>query len=214
MGCRLPDSDPTAPDASVTAGLELTVVVPTFNERDNVRKLISLVEAALTGRRWQIIFVDDNSPDGTAAEVKAVAAVDNRVQCLHRVGRRGLAGAVIEGVMASAAPYVAVMDGDLQHDERLLPSMLRALSEDHADLVVGSRYCGGPGADASALGARREAGSRLANWLGRQVLKADLTDPMSGFFMVRRSRVEGVAPGSPHPASRSSSTSWLRRIAL
>jgi len=193
MGCRLPDSDPTAPAASSAAALELTVVVPTFNERANVRKLIRLVEAALGQTRWQVIFVDDDSPDGTAAEVKAVAAVDPRVQCLHRVGRRGLAGAVIEGIMASAAPFVAVMDGDLQHDETLLPAMLDALRTGGADLAVGSRYCGGPGADASALGARREAGSRLANWLGRQVLKADLTDPMSGFFMVRRSVVEVVA---------------------
>ena len=194
MGCRLPDSDPTAPAASsAAAALELTVVVPTFNERANVRKLISLVEAALGQTRWQVIFVDDDSPDGTAAEVKAVAAVDPRVQCLHRVGRRGLAGAVIEGIMASAAPFVAVMDGDLQHDETLLPAMLDALRTGGADLAVGSRYCGGPGADASALGARREAGSRLANWLGRQVLKADLSDPMSGFFMVRRSVVEVVA---------------------
>jgi dolichol-phosphate mannosyltransferase len=194
MGCRLPDSDPTAPAASSAAALELTVVVPTFNERANVRKLIRLVEAALGQTRWQVIFVDDDSPDGTAAEVKAVAAVDPRVQCLHRVGRRGLAGAVIEGIMASAAPFVAVMDGDLQHDETLLPAMLDALRTGGADLAVGSRYCGGPGADASALGARREAGSRLANWLGRQVLKADLSDPMSGFFMVRRSAVEVVAP--------------------
>ena len=193
MGCRLPDSDPTAPAASSTAALELTVVVPTFNERANVRKLIRLVESALGQTRWQVIFVDDDSPDGTAAEVKAVAAVDPRVQCLHRVGRRGLAGAVIEGIMASAAPFVAVMDGDLQHDETLLPAMLDALRTGGADLAVGSRYCGGPGADASALGARREAGSRLANWLGRQVLKADLSDPMSGFFMVRRSVVEVVA---------------------
>ncbi len=193
MGCRLPDSDPTAPAASSAAALELTVVVPTFNERANVRKLIHLVESALGQTRWQVIFVDDDSPDGTAAEVKAVAAVDPRVQCLHRVGRRGLAGAVIEGIMASAAPFVAVMDGDLQHDETLLPAMLDALRTGGADLAVGSRYCGGPGADASALGARREAGSRLANWLGRQVLKADLSDPMSGFFMVRRSVVEVVA---------------------
>jgi dolichol-phosphate mannosyltransferase len=177
MGCRLPDSDPTAPAASSAAALELTVVVPTFNERANVRKLIRLVEAALGQTRWQVIFVDDDSPDGTAAEVKAVAAVDPRVQCLHRVGRRGLAGAVIEGIMASAAPFVAVMDGDLQHDETLLPAMLAALRTGGADLAVGSRYCGGPG----------------ANWLGRQVLKADLTDPMSGFFMVRRSVVEVVA---------------------
>ena len=80
MGCRLPDSDPTAPAASSdSAGLELTVVVPTFNERANVRKLVGLVETALAGRRWQVIFVDDNSPDGTAAEVKALAAVDPRI---------------------------------------------------------------------------------------------------------------------------------------
>jgi len=180
MGCRLPDSDPTAPAASSAAALELTVVVPTFNERANVRKLIRLVESALGQTRWQVIFVDDDSPDGTAAEVKAVAAVDPRVQCLHRVGRRGLAGAVIEGIMASAAPFVAVMDGDLQHDETLLPAMLDALRTGGADLAVGSRYCGGPGADASALGARREAGSRLANWLGRQDRRAALHLPGPG----------------------------------
>ena len=117
--------------------------------------------------------------------MKQIAAADPRVICLHRIGRRGLAGAVIEGVMASAAPFVAVIDGDLQHDETLLPQMLLALQEDHADLVVGSRYLGAGGSGASALGERREAGSRLANWLGRLVLHADMTDPMSGFFMVR-----------------------------
>ncbi len=180
------------PDSA--ASLELTVVVPTFNERENVARLIAKLDEVLAGVVWQVIFVDDNSPDGTAAEVKAIAARDSRVQCLHRMGRRGLAGAVIEGAMASAAPFVAVMDGDLQHDERLLPQMLEALRADRADLVVGSRYIAGTDADASALGARREAGSRLANWLGRQVLKADLTDPVSGFFMIRRGLVDKVAP--------------------
>ncbi len=174
--------------------LELTVVVPTFNERDNVAKLVRLLDAALTGVAWQVIFVDDNSPDGTAHAVKAIAATDHRVECLHRVGRRGLAGAVIEGAMASAAPYVAVMDGDLQHDESLLPKMLAALRAGQAELVVGSRYVGGPEADASALGATREAGSRFANWLGQKVLQVPLTDPMSGFFMLRRELVEAVAP--------------------
>jgi dolichol-phosphate mannosyltransferase len=173
--------------------LELTVVVPTFNERDNVAKLVRLLDAALTGVAWQVIFVDDNSPDGTAHAVKAIAAVDHRVECLHRVGRRGLAGAVIEGAMASAAPFVAVMDGDLQHDESLLPKMLAALRAGEAELVVGSRYVAGPGADASALGATREAGSRFANWLGQKVLQVPLTDPMSGFFMLRRELVEAVA---------------------
>jgi dolichol-phosphate mannosyltransferase len=182
------------PSLATASRLELTVVVPTFNERANVAKLVSKIEAVLAGVSWQVIFVDDNSPDGTAAEVKAIAAVDPRVQCLHRMGRRGLAGAVIEGAMASAAPFVAVMDGDLQHDETLLPQMLAALTEDRADLVVGSRYVGGADeADASALGATREAGSRFANWLGQKVLQVKLTDPMSGFFMIRRDRVDAVA---------------------
>src|SRR6185503_3364599 len=180
------------------APLELGVVVSTVKEAPNVRPLLAKLEAALKGVIWQAIFVDDDSPDGTAAEVKAIAAVDPRVICLRRIGRRGLAGAVIEGAMASAAPFVAVIDGDMQHDETLLPKMLAALRENRADLVVGSRYLAGPGADASAhnasvLGARREAGSRLANWLGRRVLHAELTDPMSGFFMIRRELVEQVA---------------------
>jgi dolichol-phosphate mannosyltransferase len=184
-----------APKAAPGAGpspLELGVVIPTFQEAPNVRPLLARLEAALQGVVWQAIFVDDDSPDGTAAEVKAIAATDPRVICLRRVGRRGLAGAVIEGAMASAAPFVAVIDGDLQHDETLLPAMLAALREGRADLVVGSRYLGS-GADASALGARREAGSRLANWLGRRVLHAELTDPMSGFFAIRRELIEQVA---------------------
>src|SRR6185503_4351629 len=184
---------PRAPAAGA-APLQLGVVIPTFKEAPNVRPLLAKLEAALAGVVWQAIFVDDDSPDGTAATVKAVAAVDSRVICLHRIGRRGLAGAVIEGAMASAAPFVAVIDGDLQHDETLLPKMLAALQEDRADIVVGSRYLAAAGADASALGATREAGSRLANWLGRRVLRAEVTDPMSGFFMIRRELVEAVAP--------------------
>ncbi|HEX5377367.1 MAG TPA: glycosyltransferase family 2 protein [Phenylobacterium sp.] len=189
----MPDSAASKTDRPAPSRLELTVVVPTFNERANVARLVAKLDEALTGIVWEVIFVDDNSPDGTAAEVKAIAALDHRVECLHRVGRRGLAGAVVEGAMASAAPYVAVMDGDLQHDERLLPRMLAALREDRAELVVGSRYVGGPEADASALGSTREAGSRFANWLGQKVLQVPLTDPMSGFFMLRRGLIEAVA---------------------
>ncbi len=182
------------PKARAGAPLRLGVIIPTFKEAPNVLPLLAKLETALSGVTWQAIFVDDDSPDGTASVVKAVAATDPRVICLHRIGRRGLAGAVIEGAMASAAPYVAVIDGDMQHDEALLPKMLALLEADEADLVVGSRYLGGEGSDASALGARREAGSRLANWLGNRVLKAHVTDPMSGFFMIRRELVEAVAP--------------------
>ncbi len=187
-------NSPAGPAAAAARALELSVVIPTFKEALNVEPLLAKLAAALTGVTWQAIFVDDDSPDGTAAVVKRVAATDPRVMCLHRVGRRGLAGAVIEGVMASAAPFVAVVDGDMQHDETLLPEMLGLLKADRADLVVGSRYLATGAADASALGQTREAGSRLANWLGRKVLHAEVTDPMSGFFMMRRELIEAVAP--------------------
>jgi len=187
--------DPARPAPSAPpAALQLGVVIPTFKEAPNVQPLLAKLETALQGVVWQAIFVDDDSPDGTAATVKAIAAVDPRVICLHRIGRRGLAGAVIEGAMASAAPFVAVIDGDMQHDETLLPQMLEALQQGRADIVVGSRYLAQAGSDASALGATREAGSRLANWLGQKVLRAKVTDPMSGFFMIRRELVEAVAP--------------------
>jgi dolichol-phosphate mannosyltransferase len=188
-------STAAAPDGQAVArrGYELSVVVPTFNERPNMPVLVERLEAVLTGVAWQLIVVDDDSPDGTADAVKAIAAKDNRVQCLRRVRRRGLAGAVVEGVLASSAPYVAVMDGDLQHDEALLPAMLAALRSGAAELVVASRYVGDAGA-VEALDPVRRIGSRFANWLGRLVLRQHLSDPVSGFFMIDRERVEQVAP--------------------
>jgi len=119
----------TSPIRAQSAGapVELTVVSPTFNERPNVRPLVQKLHQALQGVNWEVIFVDDNSPDGTAEEVKTLAAEDFRVRGLKRVGRRGLAGAVLEGAMASAAPYVVVIDADLQHDETILPQMLETL---------------------------------------------------------------------------------------
>lgn len=175
-------------------GPELSIVVPTFNERANVAELIGRLRERLVGVDWQLIFVDDDSPDGTAAAIKALGAADARVQCLRRVGRRGLAGAVIEGALASSAPFVAVMDGDLQHDEALLPQMLDLLRQGRVDLVVGSRYVDqGTAAVAGLDGARRQMGSRLANWMGRKVLSIQLTDPVSGFFMLRRELIDDVA---------------------
>jgi len=173
--------------------LELTVVIPTFNERENVPPLILRLGKALEGVAWQAIFVDDNSADGTAEVVKAIGARDPRISCLHRIGRRGLAGAVIEGIMASAAPVVAVIDADLQHDETILPRMLKLIQSDAADLVVGSRYLAPEGAKIG-LSPLRLAGSRLATWIARRVLRADVTDPVSGFFMIRRTLFERVGP--------------------
>lgn len=174
-------------------GVALSVIVPTYNERGNVERLIKALDSALAGISWQVIFVDDDSPDGTAAAVKAIAVTDPRVQCLRRVGRRGLAGAVIEGAMASASPFVAVIDGDMQHDEKLLPAMFSALREDRADLVIGSRFLQADGLD-RGLSRVRKAGSRGAAWLGRKALGAAVSDPVSGFFMIRRDLIEQVAP--------------------
>ena len=168
------------------------MVAPTFNERDNVAKLVERLDAVLVGVRWEAIFVDDDSPDGTASAVKAIAATDQRIKCLRRVGRRGLAGAVIEGALASAAPFVAVIDADLQHDETLLPRMLAALRAGEADLVVGSRYLDAAGLQAG-LSPVRKWGSGLATAIGRRALKSEVSDPVSGFFMVRREAFDRVA---------------------
>lgn len=172
---------------------DLTVVAPTFNERDNVAKFVAQLDKALAGLAWQVVFVDDDSPDGTADEVMRLAASDPRVLCVRRIGRRGLAGAVLEGVMASMGPVVAVMDADLQHDAGLLPQMFEAIQAGGADMVVGSRFLHATGLD-EGLSPIRKAGSKLATWLARRALKADVSDPVSGFFMVRRDVVERVAP--------------------
>lgn len=171
----------------------LTVVIPTFNERANVPRVVERLREVLDGLAWQAIFVDDDSPDGTAEAVKAIAATDPRIHCIRRVRRRGLAGAVVEGALASAAPYVGVIDGDLQHDETLLPRMLEVLRDGQADLVIASRYLEAE-AVAEGLSPIRSAGSRLANRLGRLVLRQAVSDPVSGFFMVRREVFDQVAP--------------------
>jgi|HubBroStandDraft_2_1064218.scaffolds.fasta_scaffold43673_2 dolichol-phosphate mannosyltransferase len=180
------------------AGPELTVVAPTFNERSNVERLVEKLEATLTGVDWEVIFVDDNSPDGTAELVKQIAALDTRVRCIRRVGRRGLAGAVIEGALASASPFVAVIDADMQHDETLLPRMLEVLRGGDVDLVVGSRYLDAAGLE-SGFSPARKAASQFANALGKRALKADVSDPVSGFFMIRREAIDRVA-GQLQPA--------------
>ena len=124
---------------------EFTVVVPTFNERDNISELVSRLEQCLQGKAWEVIFVDDDSADGTAARVREIARQDPRVRCLQRIGRRGLSSACVEGMLASSAPYFAVIDGDCQHDETVLPRMLEILKSGEADVVVGSRYTAGGG---------------------------------------------------------------------
>jgi len=193
VGCPLPSATVTvAPDAPnvVAPGSQLTIVVPTRNEHDNVRPVYDALCRALRGVDWEVIFVDDESKDGTPEAVCRLANSDRRVRCIRRIGRRGLASACIEGILASSAPYVAVMDADLQHDEQLLPPMLKTLiTEPHVDAVVGSRYV--EHGSTGTWSRQRAFLSHLATLVAQSVLKVPLTDPMSGFFMVRRETFEG-----------------------
>jgi dolichol-phosphate mannosyltransferase len=168
---------------------ELTVVVPAFRERDNIPALLRGLEQALAGLDWEAIIVVDDAFDGTEDLVRERAQQDGRVRCLHRIGRRGLASACIEGMLASSAPYVAVIDADLQHDETLVPKLLAAAKQEGSDVVVASRYM--EGGSTGELPAERVRVSRLASALSR-VLCSGLTDPMSGFFVVRRAFLERV----------------------
>jgi dolichol-phosphate mannosyltransferase len=177
----------------VTAALELAVVIPTFNESANVPRLVAALDAALKGRAWEAIFVDDNSPDGTADVARELGRIDPRIRVIQRIGRRGLSTACIEGMCATAAPVVAVIDGDMQHDETLLPKMLDALDKDAAlDVVIGSRFVEGGGT--GEWDRDRVAKSAFATRLSKSVLGVDLGDPMSGFFMIRTGIVRSLVP--------------------
>jgi len=172
--------------------LELAIVIPTFNEKANVPTLIAKLDQALAGRNWEAIFVDDDSPDGTADAAREIARLDKRVRVIQRIGRRGLSSACIEGMCATAAPIVAVIDGDLQHDETLLPKMLDLLKDGETDVAIGSRFVSG--GCTGEWDSDRVAKSALATKLSRRVLKCDLNDPMSGFFMIRTDIVRRLAP--------------------
>jgi dolichol-phosphate mannosyltransferase len=181
--------------SDVTAGGSkptLSVVVPTYKEAANIPILFERIKCALDGAPWELIVVDDDSPDGTAAVAFALAAEDRRLRCLRRINRSGLAGAVIEGWMSSSADFVAVIDGDLQHDESILPKMYEALTKGAGNLAIGTRAR--DAGSGSSLSPAREALSDLGAWFFRQIAGTTVADPMSGFFMIRREIVSRLAP--------------------
>jgi dolichol-phosphate mannosyltransferase len=186
-----------AREGLVTAGSaacpELSIVVPCYKEQPNVRPMVERVAAALPGIAWEIIFVDDDSPDGTAEAARAIARTDPRVRCIRRIGRRGLSTAVIEGALSSSADVVAVMDGDLQHDQTVLPVMLAQLRSAAADIVIGSRHAEGGSAEGLSSAMRHRI-SNAGISIAQSVLPMRVTDPMSGFFMMPRAAFEAIAP--------------------
>lgn len=170
--------------------IELAVIVPTFSERENVPAVVAALETALVEIQWEVIFVDDHSPDGTADRVRELAATDRRIRVLERIGRTGLSSACIEGMLATPAPYVAVMDADMQHDESILPTMLDCMKKNHLDVVVGSRKV--TGGSMGEFGAGRVWLSNLGSRVSRLVCHCDVSDPMSGFFIVDRNYFQEV----------------------
>lgn len=169
---------------------ELTIVIPTYNEKENIPQLIQVLSDALEGIPWEVIFVDDDSPDKTHELVRNFAQKDGSVRGIQRLGRRGLSSACVEGILASSSPYVCVMDADMQHDESIVPDMLATLKRENLDLVIGSRYIGE--GSTGSLPSNRVWISKLATKLSGLLLKQPVTDPMSGFFMFKRSYFERI----------------------
>jgi dolichol-phosphate mannosyltransferase len=188
-------ADSGDPLASGTSGFSvscsLAIIVPTLNEAGNVRPLLDRLEAALAGIAFEVIFVDDDSSDGTPEIIREAALARPNVRCLRRIGRRGLASACIEGMLATGAPHLAIMDADLQHDETVLRRMYETLAgHPEIDLVVASRFA--PGASCGALSHGRAWLSRIGNALTRAMVRAKLSDPLSGFFVLRRALLDEV----------------------
>lgn len=169
---------------------QLTIIVPTYNEYKNIKLLVSMLDKALQDIVWEVIFVDDDSPDGTAKLVRELAREDQRVKCIQRLGRRGLSSACIEGILASSSTVVCIMDADLQHDEKIIQKMYSTLIKEDLELVIGSRYI-----DAGSTGTmprHRVWVSKFATLIGKLVLKQPVSDPMSGFFMLKRNFFEKI----------------------
>jgi dolichol-phosphate mannosyltransferase len=184
---------PPGGSSKAASAPRVSIVAPTYNEAKNIAELTRRLGEALPGVDWEVIFVDDDSPDGTYDVAKALANDNPRVRCIRRVNRRGLSGACIEGILSSAATYVVVMDADLQHDERIIPEMLRRLETDEAEIVVGSRLVEG-GSSSEGLSSVRQFASTFAMRFARALIGTDVSDLMSGFFAMRRDRFEAMAP--------------------
>ena len=165
----------------------LSIVIPTYNEKDNISKILEKLKEALKGITHEIIFVDDNSPDETSREIKFFMRRSSNIRLVHRIGRRGLSGAVIEGFFAANSELVAVMDCDLQHDETKLSDMLDLFSKSTSlDIVIASRFSEEGEISDIAFSKIRKLGSKITTFLVRKLLNINSSDPLSGFFMAKK----------------------------
>ena len=165
----------------------LSIVIPTYNEKDNISKILEKLKKALKDITYEIIFVDDNSPDETSREIKFFMKKSSNIRLIHRIGRRGLSGAVIEGFFAANAELVAVMDCDLQHDETKLSDMMDLFSKSTSlDIVIASRFTEEGEISDIAFSKIRKLGSKITTFLVKKLLNISSSDPLSGFFMAKK----------------------------
>lgn len=175
---------------------EYAVIIPTLNEVGNVRILAERLEKILRPYDWELVFVDDDSRDGTLDELRHMAKSNPRIRFIRRVGRRGLASACIEGMLATTATYLAVIDADLQHDESKIPELFALLDSGQATVAVASRYAEGGGM--GEWSKKRQGMSKLATFLSKVGLEVPCSDPMSGFFAIHRQLID-TNPEKMHP---------------
>ncbi|HUA92204.1 MAG TPA: polyprenol monophosphomannose synthase [Terracidiphilus sp.] len=190
---RMLESSKSAGASKEPAPRKLALVIPTLCEAGNIRHLLRQVRSVLDplAIQYEILVVDDDSPDGTGDLVRAVAREDSRVHLIVRKGERGLSGAVLDGWRNTDADVLGVMDADLQHPPELLPKLFAAI-QSGGDLAIGSRYT--PGGDLGGWNPMRKLLSAAAVWATWPIQRrrARAKDPMSGYFMVRRSSVEQI----------------------
>jgi len=162
-----------------------SLVIPTYNEKGNIKPLLDAVSKTLDGLDYEVIVVDDDSPDGTAAEVLNYRVQNKRVRLIVRRKDKGLSSAVVAGFERARGEVLGVMDADLSHDHRVLPEMIDQVVEGF-DMCIGSR------AGVEGWGFKRKLISRSAALLARTLLGVSISDPMSGFFVVKREVFERV----------------------
>ena len=173
------------------SSIELAVVIPTYNEKENIETLLNRLTRVLPQVNWQLVIVDDNSPDGTADFINSKLPHQSlNVKVIKKTDKRSLASSVIEGIKQTDANYYAVMDADLQHDEKVLDAMYDEIKKSDYNLVIGSRFL--DESDISKFSKSRQMLSRLSNKIALSRLKVNLSDPMSGFFMIDHDSIMGV----------------------
>ena len=183
---------PARYDRKNTRPPTVSVVIPTYNERENIVTLVGRLGEVLVDFDYEIIVVDDDSPDGTSQAVGTLAENDHRLRLVRRVGRRGLSSAVIDGMTVAQGQVLVVMDADLQHDEAVVPDLISAVVDDGFDVCLGSREA--PGGGYGRFGPVRRSVSWTGAQAAHQLLGLKVSDPMSGFFAVSQARFNTVRP--------------------